>query len=457
MGFNIIDLEIPKGSNLVRVAVHRYTSLNGSPKGAKLKFLLPRKPLDKISRELLYATTHWICSGGELRNRIGELFRKKTERGHFARIRDVHTEVADIRGIYSVTVFPPKLWGTKNFAELFLPQGKRNIAHAVAVAKRNEFHLRENESLKKRLNEGHASLHFLFSDPLCKAIQNSLRISQKLKVATRLRELLEDDNFHKTLDTQVIDFLQRCFRPNHTNTSSDAFSSLSIWDNAGRMPNVDLSRLVENQPDEDELDEIIRTMVQLPSIGEMRVTISPLGAIPRFSFGENDIARDTVALLFEFPRILIWDDKWLNELEAFQCIEFHEECAMPLFWLRPSRLLTRKKGKTRRPVGHVTLFATRDPSGNLLREAKSLWNDRKGKEPSLRKSFSEIQHIWGKEAYPKSLDPHEKLVEEFMYLLQRPDIVFAADAWAMRLLGEDAWNEFMNLLDAINCSTWLNE
>ncbi len=317
LGFNVIELEIADSLNIVITRVYQYTIVHNSPKEtSKSTVYLPIKPLRDDIADLLSEVTYKACSSEEGFRQLQEFIRPKKEETLFDLIRRIRTKIVNIRGVYSVSVFSPKLWGTKNLADLFLPVGKRNIAYGVALAKRNEFHLhKKNKALKNRLNKGHPSLYFSFSDPLCDAIENALSISQKLKVAARLRDCLKSENFRADIELPQLDFLQRCFGPSKKN-AKDVFNSLSIWDNAGRIPVIDTRYLVKNKPKENELNKIVQAMTGLPNIGEMRVTMSRLGGTPRFNFGKRGSARRLVESLFEFPRILIWDDASFDDLRT---------------------------------------------------------------------------------------------------------------------------------------------
>jgi hypothetical protein len=145
-------------------------------------------------------------------------------------------------------------------------------------------------------------------------------------------------------------------------------------------------------------------------------------------------------------------------------LEFHEHCGFPLFWLDPDRLKTRdarkqEAGQCRRLIGHDTVFALSNRNDERLTRGIAVWSDELGEDPdrTMQKESgfaqSRVGWIW-RDAQPRKLSPDAPLIDEFTALLSRPDILFAADVWAMRQLGNEAWRDLQMHLDKIDLSDW---
>lgn len=351
----------------------------------------------------------------------------------------------DIRAMYSLSVFPPKLWTEKRLAEFFLPEANRNIAHAVSWAKSIEARLAgRNDHFKARLIGGKPSLHFRFSRPLCSAIQFANRSAYNAAIGGDIAEAFKLKVFPKNSQgDREKAFLQRC----GCHLSAGGYSqSLSVWGNAAKLEDFDL--------DTQEL-ETISTEVEngLYDLHQKRLTIdnlplsfSELKYRPRANI--SDIDQQIIKnQLFEFPRILLWEPEMFLRPDAIQCIEFHEYCGFPLFWIDPARLGTRYH------EGHYNLFA------RALDEPRYCYYAARNNEVGLinpprddsefdPNSTDPLWSMW-RGSLPNGLSRTSSFVAEFAWFLERPDICFAVDAWAARrFLQEDGWSNFVSSLGA---------
>ena len=160
-----------------------------------------------------------------------------------------------------------------------------------------------------------------------------------------------------------------------------------------------------------------------------------------------------VSKLAEFPRILLWRAEDFDSPVAIQTIEFHENCAFPLFWLRPDALVSAGRRTEREYIGHFTIV------DSSRKDVLSCWNDAKGNIPPKPRGGiqpNEVKSLWH-DAPPRALEGDPHFIDEFVHLLRRPDIMFAADAWAMRKMGADTWNKLIGHLKAIDVLGWMSD
>ncbi|AVP96497.1 hypothetical protein C7S18_04480 [Ahniella affigens] len=467
IGFNIITLnfDVPGWSNALIKQVSRFDHPGqglSRPTYRDIRQLIPIGKQSLKQREI-----HNKVSDILLRNDTFEVERLErfidaqgdSEVSFFERVREIHSNLQNIRAMYSLSVFPPELWSEKRLAEFFLPEARRNIGRAAALAKSIESELvLNNEGVKRVVREAVPNLHFHFSEPLHGAIQNALRISKTLGVVSRLRNA-RDHELTRLGKRERSFFDRNVGRGTLRNTSHiDRSDSLSLWDNVPIVDGVDLED--SRQPNINDIDAVERALFS-PSntIFEegMRVSISTFPWVPQKTVRPNE--RHFIAnSLMEFPRILLWDDREFEKRTSLECIEFHENCGFPLFWMCPDTLLGRT-GLGRRDIGHFTVFAkVRGESDERIRAQEDVWNDKFGNEPADWRGHlgaSKIEWLWGIDAYPRHLGPGDGLVDEFVHLLRRPDIMFAADAWAMWQLGDQAWKNLKSELANQRLADWL--
>ncbi len=470
LGYNLITIEQKKkGAEYVTITVehisHRHDSKGvHNAVSEKCACVLP---ISKISDKRRKIFTHIVAldeDSQEYREIENLISPDKKETDFFGRVRTLRSEFKDIRALYSLCVFEPKLWNEKRLAEFFLPEAKRSIGRAAALAKSLEYKLSKvDAAIEKKLKSGIPALHFLFSIPLYQAIQTAKENSRKLNVTSRLCAEIKErpDQLKKRIGGQAYEYLQRCLIKSHGMMHEDTHYSLSIWDNVRIIKDLDI--IDPNDPGEEnlnlkEVDNVVR-LLSAPNGSDMNVSISPLNWTPIEKFGNASDITHPVSKLLEFPRILLWDDDQFREEQAFMCIEFHENCAFPLFWLRPNNLLGEKE-KTARRIGYFLIFAryhADEEWTDPVEEVDWVWNMPDGSvpefKPTHRVRVNKVRWIW-KNKPPASLKFNPTLVDEFMLLLNRPDIMFAADAWAMWALGNQTWNELIQHINNVPIKEW---
>lgn len=437
IGYNIIDLEIESDySHTASVNIQQISVSDPSEDRTSGPYLIPlNRELDQERQNLLFQVNKDIHNSKNISKykKIFEPTEKLTQQ-HFDFLRKRFSEHRGTRAIYSLSVFPPEKWGAQQLTEFFLPHGKKNIARAVALATKNEYQLFIDKNLdedrKKRIKRlfdlGHPGLHFLFSPPLCHGIQSARNNARTMAIAELAKTQWQDktsllsrkfqDNF------EVRMFLNKNF------ASEDQFSSISIWDNAGFAQDLDTEQI--NFPDFEIEESDWRTT---PFLDDIYVTFSELPETPKPYWPKSSDAINWLPNLLEFPRIFLWELQEFKKPDAIKCIIFHEEFGLPLFWLDPSSLKTRV---VRQKFGYVSIFSRRDNAGNSRTRADELSNDDKGQ--TFLDTRLELPQIWGDNfSIPTGLAPDSFLVDEYFLLLQRKDIMFAADVWAMVNMSED--------------------
>jgi hypothetical protein len=350
--------------------------------------------------------------------------------------RQLRSVCKDIRAMYSLSVFPPKLWNDKQLAEFFLPEARKNIASAVALAKHlqarqvSDLAGETQEKLKKQLHSCLPDFHFRFSPPLYFAIKNAKCISKLLKITENLKNSKNNLN----LSDREKDFVENALDGNVENT----FYSLSIWDN---IKNISEVKFHESNPEELVIEkEIAEKLLKRTSVDGMHVSISKHSFIPK---GQTNF--EGIAHILEFPRILLWNENDLDDSGAIQCIQFHENCAFPLFWLLPDSLKDKKNTK-RRFIGHFSILDSKQEN------AVARWNDEYGgtpikSDPSLGEQTN-VGFIWNSNPPQKISHNSIHYIDEFVHLLNHPNIMFAADAWAVRKMGEYYWEKLKEYLES---------
>jgi hypothetical protein len=471
LGYNLITIEQKKNeAEYVNITVkhinHRHDGRGvHNAASEKCSCLLP---ISKISDKRRKIFTHILGldeNSQKYREIENIIIPDKKETDFFERVRNLRSEFKDIRALYSLCVFKPKLWNEKRLAEFFLPEAKRSIGRAAALAKSLEYKLSKVDAkIEKNLKSGIPALHFLFSNPLYQAIQTAKENSRKLNVTSRLCTEIKERprQLIKRIGEQAFEYLQRCLIKSHGMMHEDTYYSLSIWDNVRTIKDLDLIDTGDPEEENFNLKEVVDNVVRLlstPNVSDMNVSISPLNWMPIEKFGDASDIGHPVSKLLEFPRILLWDDDQFGEEQAFMCIEFHENCAFPLFWLRPNNLMGEKE-ETARKIGYFLIFAryhSDEEWTDPVKEAEWVWNMPDGSVPDFKLTgkvkANEVRWIW-KNKPPASLERAPTLVDEFMLLLKRPDILFAADAWAMWALGDQTWNELIQHIENVPLKKW---
>lgn len=464
LGFNVITIEFEP-----EVAVHIEVQSTIAPRGALGEPKQEVRCVDLLLRDF-QDTERKVFSAlcrGKLRDAEGlvALARDfKADEEFFNNLSKVRANFHDIRAMYSLSVFSAKQWDLKRLADIFLPDARRNISRAAVLADGVYDHesrgpdetrtwLRTQtptvSGMRARVRSGAPNLHFHFSTPVCAAIKNANEIASSVPVTETVRRVSKQHGEQLFGESGARFVRRRLGAPidgaaDESNAKhADAHGSLSVWDNVPIITR-------DHAPEQDHFTQASRGASHI--VEEMFVSLSELSWTPKFV--DDPKESDQVALqtrLLEFVRILVWDEAEFDSDEAVHCIDFHENCAFPLFWLRPDALPNRER------IGHFTLFArhrsdaerTGPEEGDLV-VSDEQWNDREGRHPlhQFGSDFatSKLKQIWrGKP--PREIVNSTRHINEFVYLLQRGDLMFAADAWAIKKVGGDAWQALLRTLE----------
>lgn len=458
IGFNIITIE--RARHLATVRIQRLTwghDLGGDVRELTEKpseHFVPLEVVDDRRRTLLKSLSTMVMN----RDRVLELERlagvgdAPSEAGFFRQLRALRETYKNIRGMYSLSVFPPELWSDKRLAEFFLPEARRNIARAAALAKSLEVkcHNATDSAVRSRVREiiksGTPNLLFRFSRTVHEAIQSARAISETLQVSNLVREALDARDV-QNLNDRDLNFIKRTLARTEGHTGCvDKSCSFSIWDNVCSVAGIDLDNDFWEGDLDTEATVGMSSLLDRVSVEDMRFNLYD----PPYSFDPASVISSAArSQLAEFPRILLWTERDLDSPSAIECIEFHENCAFPLYWIRPDALKNRS-GTVRRYIGHFSIVDA------AITEVFGRWNDEKGNEPEGRPDEfypDKVKWLWH-EAPPFALLSYPSFIDEFLHLLRRPDIMFAADAWAMRKIGNNAWAKLGNHLDSIKLTAW---
>jgi hypothetical protein len=387
----------------------------------------------------------------------------------YGELRQTRDVFQSIYAIYSISVFEPKLWGERRFAEFFLPEARHNLARAAAIAKSleaeiaaarnpdsNSAHAAVGAKFQGFIHGAVPGLHFRFSDPIFAGVQQSNRNAEALAVGSRFSAA--DGNLDEAFVQRLIgdrprdvqsrefNFFVRTLRgPRHAPRQEpiNKHDSLSIWDNAASIHGLKLDDPnIPNIPSA-AMDQIAAKLLSRPFYEGISLSISAVpGFVPRKP--RPDRQEKEYKQLQEFPRIVLWTMEHFRQPQALECIEFHEYCGFPLFWLNPGRLLG-PHNEFRKRYGHFSILGgTSDRSV----DHRARPNDEEGRILQLKEMADSDDNlagvtevIWGKSNVPTDLSTDADHIDEFMHLVQRPDIMFAADAWAISRLGGAAWAE----------------
>ncbi|MGH8488881.1 MAG: metallophosphoesterase family protein [Gammaproteobacteria bacterium] len=458
IGFNLIAVE--RIRDLATVHVQRLTWEHSSSGGLQeltrneSRHVVPLGDVDDRRRTLLHRLSIMVLNNDKLPELEREAGISATFEGaFFGRLRDMRNDHKNIRAMYSLSVFPAELWSEKRLAEFFLPEARRNIARAAALAKSLETRYQNvpNATLRDKLRQivtsGTPNLLFRFSRPVHEAIRSAKSISEGLGITTLIRAAATGGQLPE-LHIRDRTFIERNSARTTINTGcADKSDSLSIWDNVCSVGGIDF----ESEACEAEIAamdiEGITSLLNRVSVEDMRFNLfdPPYGFEPKQTNNPTAISK-----LAEFPRILLWKGEDFDSEEAIECIEFHENCAFPLFWIRPE-MLRGTKGE-RKYIGHFTIVDANRAG------VSSRWNDAQGDEPGEPTGWNpnKVKSLWDN-APPHCLRDEPNLIDEFVHLLKRPDIMFAADAWAMRKMGASKWDALINHLNLIDLTAWMNE
>ena len=439
-GFNLIEIDhIKDTSAIFQVNV---TTIQKNDKKTDKKYsnhLLsintPFGDSKKLFDDTALAILKSETSREQIKNAVSPTQKSGQHQKHFDSFLSARMRRNQIRAIYSVSVFGADKWSSKTLSDYFLPEGKKNIAWAVARRKSNEFqnYLQEKKGngYLESISKSEEGLHFEFSDSVYKAIKTSCDNAKELQVLTGFNTWYESANDFKN-ERSIIeqDFIQR-FRNSHTSNQVkvvNSHDSISIWDNIAwiaRTPSVNL-----NEPQ--------HHMGSIIDISQTSISVANSHFRPGSEYKSEDDKKH-VSRLGEFPRILIWDMDEFKKTEALQCISFHEEFGLPLFWLDPDSI------NERRRVGHYTLYSMKSINENTEEECDKpefKWNTVDGKEPEEEPDYDKnrylnmpMNYIW--KTRPDNLRSTDSYLDDFFYLCELPHIMFAVDAWSMVNRGND--------------------
>jgi len=370
---------------------------------------------------------------------------------HFDTLYSIRLRNLDIRAIYSLSVFPSEQWSRDRLDVFFLPEGKHNLVIAVERAKNYALQQTINTSLQYTQIE----LYFEFSEPVFSAIKKACEHAKQLRVASNLKKCLQDkqSSIHRIIKNNGKDYLQQRFGPlftmkNETN-SSKGYDSLSIWNNIVEVPKkIEAPWKVIRTND---FSSVVGSQGILPRIADFGIMINSTGKTPEIPYKKPE-ERSLIDSLSEFPRILLWDLDEFRKGEALQCIKFHEEFGFPLFWIDREKLVEK-----RRIIGHYTLCALKDNSGEDRNTPEIEWNNDDGSKPYRNNDYDEnryrgqsLAYMWNDNIPRDSgLKATSSFLDEFFFLLGRADIMFAADVWAIVQQGDDAIQNLRNYLNLL--------
>jgi 3',5'-cyclic AMP phosphodiesterase CpdA len=422
LGFNIVEVEIPKDSNFATISLSRirYSRERHARKffttdRTVFQVLLPRidsvglTPPQQARRiEVARKVVDRFYDGDFDITRIEELMFPFARTHHFEKVRralQVFQHIPNnVAAMYSVAVLRPSYWWQAEsvFRRVFI------------------------ENLSRAANRGRgraASPTFLFrfSVPLLDAIQSSRSNARALRIADEVRA--RKRNLGQWCESIIADPARG--------------SSISVW-------GVEAERKEHTAP---------RTIVLQSTRNEIPQTVPDWDKVN---------SPDTL----EIARVAIWPSHFFDTEDASRVIEFHEDCLVPLFWLDPKRLLS-ATGTPRKHWGYILIYARkhRDPdaAGEQFapqRRALRYINDSEGVNPIQHfgqgKVDSYANDLWGPNGAPAHYRRNNTyLSAEFSTLLRRPDILFAIDAYALHRAG--ALVELGSSLNQIHrgCQAWL--
>ena len=419
-GFNYIkithnpDKNGNPGSIKALIKTFFFDSTNST---SEVAYTLPARKFSEENSKVANKVIEHIAQNKDLykiKNAVGY---NRTENQHWDNVNNIKRNLINIRAIYSLAVFPPKVWNSKRLTEFFLPEGIANMMNAVTLA---------NSVPNIETDLASPSLLFRFTRPVFYAIKNALEISKGFDVAGKIRSRYDEVLGSPTnpVQKELRRFLNKLTFNNSLDLQDVGHSlSLSVWDNAtsgnGKSGNN------------------VKTKGAYPNPLSGTNIHFELNDYELSNSLKEDLSKARVHEVMEFPRILIWEISDFLQPEAAQCITFHEECGFPLFWLRPSSL--QYNGNLRQKYGHMTVYSThRSDAGSITVEEasrpKDLYNDIKGDNEISNNSELMLQ-IWNEDARPPGLLGDSTALDEYKILLGRKDLIFAVDAWAMIVMG----------------------
>ena len=188
-GFNIVRIE--PGLSTYAVGIQRLNWGHGrggglqAPTKIESDYIVPLEDLDKERRALLNKLSTMVLNQVRLPDlrRDADIGTTPFEAELFERLRQERSVHKNIRAMYSLSVFGPELWTDTRHAEFFLPEARRNIARAAALAKSLEARYQsiDNTAIKVKFQEilssGTPNLLFRFSSPLYHAPMSAVPIS----------------------------------------------------------------------------------------------------------------------------------------------------------------------------------------------------------------------------------------------------------------------------------------
>lgn len=420
-GFNAVRIQMERDSDLASIFVDKHL---WHPDGAFAKYssrtdiaIRPARTKERI--KCLQDVKRILYSNAPIRGIARGLDDHTYRRNHGESLRIKVKSIDHVHAIYAVSAFSPGYWLSSKIIEFLYPFGQRNIIRAAK---------RFSVSDKAADVEG---LTFQFSLPLLYAVRRAAENADLLS-GSKI-DILAHNLKHQHDYCQAHDFVSRriaCFEA--------GIRQMSRFGQAVQMPKDTFIRNNVNSP--------IYTLEQ--GIKRPSVTI----------FSSNSGLNEGFSRLYEFPRIVLWEDEDFMRPSALDIIEFHESMGFPLFWL-PIGALRSREGVVRRKLGYVSILGydpsesddktadehLHNPTGEKIGEAGSaasvLWSDHpvnlwKLDKDEMGISAEEFNH------------PGRWALHEFIWLLGHPSICFAADAWTARYVSGKHFAEFKKRLMA---------
>ena len=138
----------------------------------------------------------------------------------------------------------------------------------------------------------------------------------------------------------------------------------------------------------------------------------------------------------------MWPSNWLRRESALEIIRFHEDNYIPLFWLSPDEVTDsdsedEENFDIREEVGYLHITGVKKHKKSENKSEAIFLIDKFGKKPDRNMSSggdhdatSRIWSIKSDDLLNTQVSPRcQSIEDDFSFLLERPSLLFAADAW----------------------------
>ncbi|MGJ8678476.1 MAG: metallophosphoesterase family protein [Akkermansiaceae bacterium] len=452
-GFNLLEIEYNDEENLAELVINEYEFDRSQAcyRSSYKKMPLALKSIEQISsdpetsKKMLLNTIKYLYNDKRLPP-LNRVLNPNYRSEAFQSLDKVLTgfgELDSVRAMYAVSVLPPESWWANKLTQTFR---KYFIKH-YTTAKEN-FNALPDDDLRK--GAAGIPLLFKFSIPICSAIDTAKESSRKLYVMG----LLTSEELDENLSYEEKAFVKRSIYPTLEHGNTTGLNSLSIWDNhLNGNPAI-------------QYDSSSKSAA--PSTANFSVFYEPISndreILYNFNTEEN---KKSLEDSYELCRIVLWDKHDFDSIYALHVIQYHEELGVPLFWLSPKHLCG-KKGRLRKKIGSLMINALKEERRHDWMDrtvTRNIYTNEKGITPTAKEYYKDAtgegfeymsRGLWGKSESPEGYAHGDSSIDEFTLLLNRPDIMFAADVWILYKLQK--WDEIEKYLekqqDAV--TDWLN-